>query len=175
MSARARPGTARAPLAPQPTGAPATVAALQVALAAQHAAVYGYGVAGAHLGGRRQLAATRGWNAHRAQRDHLTALLAAAGARPVASADAYQLPFPVASARDAARLVVALEDGVIRSYLGLVALPDQRLRAFGALAMQDAAVRAAAWRGSTVAFPGLPPSALTPLPRPARRGTPAGH
>jgi putative hemolysin len=30
------------------------------------------------------------------------------------------------------------------------------LRAFGALAMLPAANRAVAWRGSTVAFPGMP-------------------
>ena len=43
-----------------------------------------------------------------------------------------------------------------RAYLGLVAVSDQRLRRFGAMAMQDAAQRAASWRGSTQAFPGLP-------------------
>ena len=42
-----------------------------------------------------------------------------------------------------------------RAYLGLVAVSDQRLRTFGALAMQSSAARAAFWRGSTQAFPGL--------------------
>jgi Domain of unknown function (DUF4439) len=36
-----------------------------------------------------------------------------------------------------------------------VAVSDQRLRTFGALAMQAAAGRAAFWRGTTEAFPGL--------------------
>jgi len=44
---------------------------------------------------------------------------------------------------------------VTQAYLGLVAVSDPRLRRFGAMAMQDAAGRAAAWRGSTQAFPGL--------------------
>jgi Domain of unknown function (DUF4439) len=38
-----------------------------------------------------------------------------------------------------------------------VAVSDQRLRRFGALAMQAAARRGAFWRGSTQAFPGLSP------------------
>ena len=60
--------------------------------------------------------------------------------------------------RDAAgavRLAAYLEDGVTRAYLGLVAVSDQRLRRFGAMAMQEAADRAVAWRGRTQAFPGL--------------------
>jgi len=52
-------------------------------------------------------------------------------------------------------LAAYLEDGVTRAYLGLVAVSDQRLRTFGALAMQSSAERAAFWRGRTQAFPGL--------------------
>jgi hypothetical protein len=63
----------------------------------------------------------------------------------------------VHDAPSAIRLAAYLEDGVTRAYLGLVAVSDQRLRRFGAMAMQDAAQRAASWRGSTQAFPGLNP------------------
>ena len=66
-------------------------------------------------------------------------------------------------APSAIRLAAYLEDGVTRAYLGLVAVSDQRLRRFGAMAMQDAAQRAASWRGSTQAFPGLTPLALLAL------------
>ena len=59
------------------------------------------------------------------------------------------------NATSAAKLAAYLEDGVTRAYLGLVAVSDPRLRTFGALAMQSAAERAAFWRGSTQAFPGL--------------------
>ena len=58
-------------------------------------------------------------------------------------------------AASATELAAYLEDGVTRAYLGLVAVSDQRLRTFGALAMQAAAERAAFWRGTTEAFPGL--------------------
>jgi hypothetical protein len=44
---------------------------------------------------------------------------------------------------------------VTRAYLGVVAVDDPGLRAFGALAMQAPARRAAYWRGRTQPFPGL--------------------
>ncbi len=169
-AAATAPGAARARAAGPD---PAAISALQVALSAEHAAAYGYGVAGAHMSGRRQQDALADWNAHRARRDQLAAMLTALGAAPVAAAAAYQLPFPVTSARTAAALAAALEDGVTRAYLGVVALPAAGLRTFAALAMQDCAVRAAQWRGATVAFPGLPPGALARRPSPAAgRATP---
>ena len=135
--------------------------------------MYGYGVAGAHMSGYRQQVALSDWNAHRARRDQLVAMLTAQGAVPVAAAPAYRLPFPVFSAHTAATLAVALEDGVTRAYLGVVGQPAGGLRTFGALAMQDSAVRAAQWRNATVAFPGLPQGALARQPPPAAgRATP---
>jgi len=64
------------------------------------------------------------------------------------------------SASTARSLAGLLEDGLVRAYLGLVALDDAALRAYGAEQMQAAAIRSAFWRGSTIAFPGLPSSAL---------------
>jgi hypothetical protein len=135
--------------------APGTVSALQAALAAENAAVYGYGVAGAHLTGSSLARAEQDWTAHNQARDTLTAMISGRGAAPDAAQAYYQMPFRVHDAASAARLAAYLEDGVTRAYLGLVAVSDQRLRRFGAMAMQQAALRAAAWRGSTQAFPGL--------------------
>ena len=90
------------------------------------------------------------------------------GAVPVAAQAFYRLPFAVRDAASARALAAYLEDGVTRAYLGLVAVSDRELRDFGALAMQGSAGRAAYWRGSTQAFPGLPASALLPI-RPAGR------
>jgi hypothetical protein len=133
------------------------VAALQAALAAENAAIFGYGVAGAHLTGNRQAVAEQDWTGHNQARDALAAMISARGAAPVAAQAYYQLPFRVHDASSAGRLAAYLEDGVTRAYLGLVAVSDQRLRRFGAMAMQHAAQRAASWRGSTQAFPGLTP------------------
>ena len=99
---------------------------------------------------------------HRIACATLSAMITERGAEPEAAAAAYRPPFPVNSAGAAVSLAADLEDGVVRAYLGLVALDDQALRTFGARGMQAAAIRAAFWRGSTTAFPGLPASALRP-------------
>jgi hypothetical protein len=137
--------------------APGTsVAALQGALAAEHAAVYGYGVAGAVLAGTEQADARSDWTAHQVARDALITMLNKLGATPVAASPAYELPFPVTSPKSAARLAAILENGVTRAYLGLVAVNNPTLRAFAAQAMQTSANRALAWSGTTTAFPGMP-------------------
>jgi hypothetical protein len=139
-------------------GSVTAVQALQAALAAEEAAIFGYGVAGAHLSGNRKSAAEQDWTRHNEARDTLTAMISALGATPAAAQAFYQLPFEVHDAASAAKLAAYLEDGVTRAYLGIVAVSDRGLRTFGALAMQSSAERAAFWRGSTEAFPGLDPS-----------------
>jgi len=150
----------------------AAVRALQMALTAEHAAVYGYGVAGAHLAGARQKAAARAWAGHEAARDTLAAMITALGAEPVAAAPAYRLPFPVRNAPTAILLAALLEDRVAAAYLGLVALADDRLRVLGARAVQAAALRATEWRGRTLAFPGLEVPGPGPVPSGAGAGQP---
>jgi len=145
------------------TQAPAAdVAALQAALAAEHAAVYGYGVAGALMQGNDQDTAMSYWRSHQDARDTLTAMISRLGATPVAASAAYDLPFAVNDAASARRLVVYIEEGVTRAYLAIVAVSEASLRAFGALAMQEPADRATAWSGQTTAFPGMTPAALAP-------------
>jgi uncharacterized protein DUF4439 len=155
-------GTAGA--AARVTGTHAAIRALQAALTAEHAAIYGYGVAGAHLTGARQKAAASDWAVHEAARDTLAAMITALGAQPVAAATAYRLPFPVRGEQAAITLAAYLEDRVTTAYLGLVAVRDARLRAFGARAAQSAALRATSWRGRTLAFPGLEVPAPGPVP-----------
>ena len=137
------------------SGPVSALAALQAALAAEDAAIFGYGVAGAYLSGNRKSAAEQDWTGHNEARDSLAARISALGAAPVAAQAFYRLPFRVHDAASATALAAYLEDGVTRAYLGLVAVSDRRLRTFGALAMQAAAERAAFWRGTTEAFPGL--------------------
>jgi hypothetical protein len=136
------------------------IAALQSALAAEQAASFGYGVVGAHLSGTDQQAARTDWVAHQLAADRLTALILQAGAQPHPAAVGYQLPFSVRSAAQARALAVILEDRAAQAYLALVALTDDSLRELGGREVRAAALRAAAWRGSTEAFPGLPPASL---------------
>jgi hypothetical protein len=139
--------------------AAAAVAALQSALAAENAAIFGYGVAGAYMSGAQRRTATAFWNEHRTAGDTLAGLLRARGAQPTAADASYKLPFGVRGRGQAVALAVYLEDGVTAAYLGVVGATTQTtLREFAATAMQVSAVRAAHWRGSSLAFPGLPSS-----------------
>jgi hypothetical protein len=140
--------------------APGTIQALQTALTAEHAAIYGYGVVGAYLAGSMQATATTDWLAHQVARDRIEAMLRSLGAQPAAAAVAYELPVPVRNAGEAAALAVVLEDRIATAYLGLVALSNLSIRDFGARQVQASALRAAAWRGGTVAFPGMTTAAL---------------
>ncbi len=152
--------------APAPRVPAATIRALQSALAAEHAAVYGYGVVGAYLTGNSRAAATADWVAHQNARDELETMLRSSGSQPGPAAVAYRLPIPVRTAREAVSLAVILEDRIATAYLGLVALSAPAVRELGALQLRAAALRAAFWRGSTVAFPGLTAAVL---------GTPRGR
>ena len=81
---------------------------LHGALAAEHAAIFGYGIAGARLDGPLLEAARQAETAHRARRDALLAL--GAGGTPPPAEAAYALPFPVTDAPSALRLAVHLEE-----------------------------------------------------------------
>lgn len=132
-----------------------TLDAVQAALAAEHAAVYGYGVVGARIGDDREDEATAAYDAHRARRDALGRTVRDLGGKPAAAAAAYALPFPVPDAAAAVRLAAVLEERVAGVYSDLVRAAEGPLRQEAAGALREAAVRAVRWRGSGVAFPGL--------------------
>ncbi|HUN31727.1 MAG TPA: ferritin-like domain-containing protein [Trebonia sp.] len=131
------------------------IAVLQGALAAEYAAIYGYGVVGAYLSGKEQGDAMSDWQLHQDARDTLSQMIGKLGGTPVASSAAYDLPFTVDSVTTARRLAAVIEEGVTRAYLGVVAVGNAKLRTFGALAMQGPANRAIAWGGTPTAFPGM--------------------
>jgi hypothetical protein len=130
--------------------------AVQKALAGEHAAIYGYGVAGAWLRGASRASAQAAYSAHRARRDQLERLLTDQSVEPVAAAASYDLPVVVTDAATAVQLALALEEGVAATYADAVAATSGPLRELSASALQEAAVRAAHWRGHSVPFPGLP-------------------
>ncbi|MFD3331440.1 ferritin-like domain-containing protein [Streptomyces sp. NPDC058700] len=129
--------------------------ATQAALAAEHAAVYGYGVVGGRIGAERRAEATTAYEAHRARRDALRRTVRDLGGAPVAAEAAYALPFPVADPAGAVRLAAVLEDRVAGVYSDLVRAAEGPQRREAAAALREAAVRAVRWRGSDVTFPGL--------------------
>jgi hypothetical protein len=154
-------GTA-APTSAEAGSARAETAALQDALAAEHAAVWGYGTVGAALAGEDRSSVAVAVEAHRDLRDRLAALVTDRGAEPVPTLAAYQLPFPVLSAVDAARLAAQLEDGTTAAWVWVLdQAADRAVRELAVGAASAAEVRAVPWRSragstpATTATPGL--------------------
>ena len=138
-------------------------AALRTALAAEHAAVWGYGVVGAALAGEARAPASAAEAAHRDVRDRVAALLDERGADPVPAQGAYRLPFPVLSAVDATNLAVVLEDGVAAAWVRVLdQAADRAVRELGMSYLSGTETRAVTWRAAagttpvTSALPGLP-------------------
>ncbi|MFF9126244.1 ferritin-like domain-containing protein [Streptomyces sp. NPDC014889] len=147
--------------------------ALSAALAAEHAAVYGYGVVGGRIGESRRAEARSAYDAHRARRDALVREVRDLGGQPVAAAAAYALPFPVPDSAAAVRLAADLEDRVAGVYSDLVRASGGERRREAAGALREAAVRAVRWRGESVAFPGLAERAgAAPTPAASAAPTP---
>ncbi|MCT9084706.1 ferritin-like domain-containing protein [Streptomyces fulvoviolaceus] len=141
--------------------------ALQAALAAEHAAVYGYGVVGGRIREDRRTEAKAAYDAHRARRDALVREVRDLGGTPVAAAAGYALPFPVLDSAAAVRLAAELEDRVAGVYSDLVRAAEGERRGLAAAALREAAVRAVRWSGESVAFPGLAERAATASASPA--------
>jgi hypothetical protein len=138
-------------------------AALNDALAAEHAAIWGYGVVGAALDGTARQAAEDAEAAHRDVRDQVGALLSGRHADVVDARGAYALPFPVLSAVDAAGLGAVLEEGVATAWVRVLDQAAERsTRELAVGVLSAAEVRAVGWRVAagktpiTNAFPGLP-------------------
>lgn len=134
---------------------------LQGVLAGEHAAVYGYGVVGARLAGQPdEGAAHRGYDAHRARRAAVTALIVQAGGKPTPAAVAYELGGPANSPAQVRALAARIERAAAQGYAVLIGSAPGPARRAPASWLADAAVRAAAWSGSVDAFPGLPDHAV---------------
>ncbi|WP_406317809.1 ferritin-like domain-containing protein [Streptosporangium sp. NBC_01639] len=142
--------------------------ALSTALAAEHAAVYAYGVIGARTTGELRAVAIDAFNAHRARRDRLRTLVIARGGDPAEPSPNYRLPVTPSTAAQAVELAVLVEQGVTGAYLELTASGDPALRKMAALAMQECAVRAYGLRPAVETFPGMP---VRPDPTPTSTAT----
>ena len=137
--------------------------ALGEALAAEHAAIWGYGVVGAALAADARQPAEDAEAAHRDVRDRVSALLDSRKAEVVDAKGGYALPFPVLSGVDAAALAATLEDGVTAAWVRVLDQAAERsTREFAIGVLSAAEVRAVAWRAAagqtpvTRPFPGLP-------------------
>lgn len=127
------------------TDVPDAIARVQALVAAEHAAVFGYGVLGARLDDATRALARAHADAHRASRDALSRLLLDRGAQVPTPEPAYDVD--VAGAPEALALAVRLEEGLAVRFRDLVAESDEPgLRRVGVDGLSASAVRAAEWR-----------------------------
>ncbi|MCP2169621.1 ferritin-like domain-containing protein [Goodfellowiella coeruleoviolacea] len=136
---------------------------LQQALAAEHAAVWSYGLAAAFLGSASQAAAAEGSSVHQGRAEANERWIKGAGATPRAAEPAYVPPEQVTNATTAAAMLATVESDVCVAWRGVLERTDDAaLRGIALAALTDAAVRATRWRvtagqtPATPAFPGKP-------------------
>ncbi|MDQ7810210.1 ferritin-like domain-containing protein [Amycolatopsis sp. A133] len=152
------PKAAAAPAAAVPAEA---VDPLQVALAAEHAAVWVYGLVGAFLPGDFGDAEKSGAAEHALRRDFLQTTLAAAGATPVAPEAAYVPKNPVTDAKTASQVVATAEADCASAWLAVIDHTDDAgLRTTALHALVAASRRGTPWRAEAgekpvaIALPG---------------------
>lgn len=140
------------------------VDALQPALAAEHAAVWAYGLAGAFMAEELAGQLAEAAAAHRARRDATERMLIDAGVLPVQAEPGYLTPEPVTDAVSALRLAVTVETDAAAAWRSVIerSPAEPGLRGAALDGLTGAAVRSARWRAaagsvpSTVPFPGAP-------------------
>ena len=136
------------------------LAALQATLSAEHAAVHVYGV----LGGRVRadddpVTADRlrsAYEAHRARRDHLRAVIADLDKEPVAAEVAYRVDVAGRESTELLRVARLTEERCAAFYAQLVASSVDDERRWAITALADAAVRLLGLGGTPSSYPGAP-------------------
>ena len=135
-----------------------TLEALQEALAAEHAAVWVYGVLGGQTSRTRQRQLFRevdaAYTVHRGRRDQLTRTITDLGADPVASEVGYALPANLGPPATIHATALGIEQRCATTYAALVAQSVGAQRRWAITALTDAAVRQLRFRGSPEIFPG---------------------
>jgi hypothetical protein len=130
------------------------LAALQAALAGEHAAVWACGRSAGELSGDDRSDALAELDTHRDARDELRRRVVALGAEPVPAAPAYVEPFPVDGRRGGRRLLAHVSTALAGAYADLAATSPAASRREPASAAAASAVRAVRWGGDPQAFPG---------------------
>jgi hypothetical protein len=156
------PGEDAPAAAAPPGGVPAeAVDPLQRALAAEHAAVWVYGLVGAFLPADFAEGEKGGVAEHTRRRDLLQTVLAAAGATPVPPEAAYNPKKPVTDTPSAALVVATAEADCAATWLAVVNhTDDASLRKMALHALVAAARRGTPWRSeagekpAAIAMPG---------------------
>ena len=144
------------------------VAALQRTLAAEHAAIYTFGV----LGGRAAVlgesplrpALATAYDAHVARRDQLRLMVTAAGGDPVAAEAAYALPRALTTPAQITDEALRVERSCVSTYAALVAATTGADRGWAVATLAAGALSELTFGGAPQALPGLPPGFATSRP-----------
>jgi Domain of unknown function (DUF4439) len=138
-----------------------TLDALQTALAAEHAVIWGYAVIGGRIGPVLRPEVADADAEHRGRRDATALAVRKLGGDPAPTHASYALPYQVTDRSSALRLAVHLEEGSAAAWRFVVASATEvSTKRVALAALTDAAVRATKWRkvatpkAPTVAFPG---------------------
>lgn len=135
-----------------------SAADLQAALAAEHAAVWIYGV----IGGQTSQAESPGlyelvvqaYRAHRGNRDQLVTAIARAGEEPAAAAVGYELG-DVSTESRARAVALGVEQRCSAVFAAAVAATSGPHRRFAIAALTGSALRELGFGGSPATWPGL--------------------
>ncbi|MBA3233263.1 MAG: DUF4439 domain-containing protein [Propionibacteriales bacterium] len=134
--------------------------ALQASLAAEHAAVFGYGVVGGRIVGVApasfwQGLAVASYDAHRDLRDRLVTTISRLGGTPVSAEPAYDLPTRVDNLRSCQQLARMVESRCAAVHAAAVAVTVPARRSLVAKALSESAVRGVRWEARVAALPGI--------------------
>ena len=132
--------------------------ALQTTLAAEHAAVYVFGLIGSRTSETAEpalyTALRAAYDAHRDSRDALIGEIAALGATPSPAAAAYTPPSGLDTPDGRYAAALALEQACADTYGALVGSTSGARRAEAIGLLDDAAARELSFRGTPEIFPG---------------------
>jgi len=135
--------------------------ALFDALAAEHAAIYGYGLVSPHVMPEDNELVSQALAEHRDRREAVVTMMNERSIKAPLPAVGYQLPMVVDSPPSAARLAVRIESDCAVAWRAVLEQTDiEQDRVFGGTALTQCAVTAARWRKVlggwpvTEAFPG---------------------
>ena len=133
------------------------VAALQNALAAEHAAIWCYALAVAFLSGADATRAREDEEAHRDLRNQVEQTLTQLGAPPVSAQPAYSTPERVTDAPSAAALAVVAETDALAAWRSVLErTTDRALRQAALDSLTAGTLRCARWRAAVGTPPAIP-------------------
>jgi sugar phosphate isomerase/epimerase len=133
------------------------VAALQNALAAEHAAIWCYSLAVAFLSGDDAARAREDERAHRELRNQVEETLTRLGAPAVSAQPAYATPRPVTDGASAAALAVVAETDALAAWRSVLERTDDRALRQAALdTLTAGTLRCARWRVAVGERPTIP-------------------